>query len=118
MWMIAGSVGSMVVVSSLLDADQRAAAWAGMIGPLLAVSATWALVERASSTPGRVTTVLLHGFAAKVAFFLVYVVLAVRVLAFDPVPFVVSFTIYFVALYASVAVWLQRRFTGSLHQAR
>jgi hypothetical protein len=117
--MIAGSVASLAGVSALLDADQRAAAWAGMAAPVLAATATSILVERTSArAPVRVTTVLLHGFAVKIIFFLAYVALALRVLALEAMPFIVSFTIYFVASYGAVAVWLQRRFVASLHQAR
>ena len=120
MWMIAASVATTAAVSGLLlDVDQRAAAWAGMAGPLLAAAATLVLVERtAARAPGRVSAVMVHGFAVKIVFFLVYVALALRVFALEPAPFVVSFVIAFVVLYGVVAVWLQRRFVASLHQVR
>jgi hypothetical protein len=51
-------------------------------------------------------------------FFLGYVSLALRVFALEPVPFVVSFTAYFLALYAAVAVLLQRRLARTFRQAR
>lgn len=113
-------MASLAVLSVLLlEADQRPAAWAGMIGPLLAATATLMLVQRTSArAPERVTAVMLHAFAAKIVFFLLYVVLALRVLAFDAMPFVASFTISFVTLHGVVAVWLQRRFIAGLHQAR
>jgi hypothetical protein len=115
-----GSVASMAVVSAVLvEPDQRAAAWAGMTGPLLAATATLLLVQRTSArAPERVTAMMVHAFAAKVVFFLAYVVLALRVLDLDAMPFAVSFTVYFVALYGAVAVWLQRRFIASLPHAR
>ena len=118
--LIGGSVASLAVLSVLLlDVDQRSAAWAGMLGPLLAAIATLMLVQRTSARrPERVTAVMLHAFAAKIVFFLLYVVLALRVLALDALPFVVSLTISFVTLNGVVAVWLQRRFLAGLHQAR
>jgi F0F1-type ATP synthase assembly protein I len=118
--LIGGSVASMAVLSAmLLETDQRAAAWAGMIGPLLAATATLLLLQRTSArAPDRVTSTMMHAFAAKIVFFLAYVVLALRVLELDAMPFVVSFTVYFVALHGAVAVWLQRRFIASLPHPR
>ena len=113
-------MASLAVLSVLfLEADQRPAAWAGMLGPLLAATATVLLVQRTSArAPERVTTAMLHAFAAKIVFVLLYVVLALRVFALDALPFVASFTIAFVTLYGVVAVWLQRRFVAGLPQAR
>jgi hypothetical protein len=117
--LIAVSVVIMAAVSPLLDASDRAASWAGMAGPLLAAAATAIAVQRASRrTPAQVTNIMVHGFAVKIVFFLAYVALALRVFALEAMPFVVSFTICFVASYGVVAVWLQRRFVASLHQVR
>jgi hypothetical protein len=51
-------------------------------------------------------------------FFGLYLVLAILRLGMRPVPFMVSFTIAFVALYLLEAVYLQRLFTGSLRASR
>jgi len=46
-------------------------------------------------------------------FFGVYVTIMLRVLALRPLPFVVSFTTYFIALHLFEAFCLQRLFAGN-----
>ena len=83
----------------------------GVIGPLVAVAVTWVLVSRTfRRDPARVTNVMLGAFFAKVVFFAAYVIVLIKVLAVDPVPFVVSFAVSFIALYALEAVMLARLF--------
>jgi hypothetical protein len=120
LWICAGCVGSLAAVSPLVDgAAALRAAWAGMAAPLAATATTWIVIERAwSRDPARVLPTMLHAFALKIVFFLGYVSLALRVFALEPVPFVVSFTAYFLALYAAVAVLLQRRLARTFRQAR
>ena len=72
----------------------------GMLGPLVAMVVTWPLVEWAHRIdPARVTSVLLTAFVAKALFFGGYVVVVTRVWDLDVIPFMASFTAYFVALY-------------------
>lgn len=81
----------------------------GMVGPLLSACATWLAIETAHrAAPARVTAVMIAGFGAKMVFFGVYVAIMLRGLELRPVPFVVSFTAYFVALYAMEALFLKR----------
>jgi uncharacterized membrane protein YozB (DUF420 family) len=73
----------------------------GIIGPLLAALATWIVVTRAHRrNPAAVMNVMLAAFLAKAVFFGVYVVVMIKVLELEPVPFIVSFTAAFVTLYA------------------
>jgi hypothetical protein len=51
-------------------------------------------------------------FGAKLVFFGAYVAIALRLLMLRPVPFVVSFTSYFIGLYALEAFYLRRLFTS------
>ena len=119
-WMVFGCVISLAALSAfVVEPGHRAAAWAGMGGPLLAVAGTLMVISRTSvRSPERVTAVMVHAFLFKIVFFLGYVTVAIRVLSLDPLPFVVSFTGYFIVLYAAAALWLQRRFVRSLSQAR
>ena len=72
-----------------------------MLGPLLAVSGSWVMVERTARTnPGGMTSVMLTAFAVKMGFFALYVIAVLGLPGVDRTPFVVSFTAYFVALYA------------------
>jgi len=52
--------------------------------------------------------VMVTGFAARMIFFGAYVVVMLRVVGLSPVPFVISFTSYFIAMYAMEAVFLKR----------
>jgi uncharacterized membrane protein YdfJ with MMPL/SSD domain len=70
---------------------------------------TWGLVERVhAAAPERVMGALMAGFAGKMLFFGVYVVVMLRVLGLRPVPFVTSFTAYFIGLYVMQALFLRR----------
>jgi hypothetical protein len=87
----------------------------GMAGPLAAASVTWVAVERTyRSDPARVTPLMIAAFAAKMVFFGAYVAVMLAVLSLRPAPFVVSFTGYFIALYAVEAACLQRLFAGGM----
>jgi hypothetical protein len=88
--------------------------WLGMFAPLIVVSVTWLLTERVYRTnPGRMTSVMISAFAGKLVFFGAYVGLAIGVLGIRPVPFVASFTGYFIALHLVEALWLKRLFVSS-----
>jgi hypothetical protein len=106
--MTAGSAASWLAVAGLLP-EFSVESFYGMLGPLVAVAATWLLVERtARVNPAGMTTVLLAAFAVKMTFFALYVVLVVTVLDVVLAPFALSFTGYFVSLYAAEAILLRR----------
>jgi hypothetical protein len=86
----------------------------GIIGPVLAVLATWIAVTRAHRRdPAGVTNVMLAAFLAKAVFFGVYVVVMVKVLELDAMPFIVSFTVTFIVLYAVQGLMFARLFRQS-----
>ena len=88
--------------------------WIGMLAPLIAAGATWTFTERIHrANPGQVTAVMITAFAGKLVFFGAYVGLAIGVLGVRPVPFVASFTGYFIALHVVEALWLKRLFVSS-----
>ena len=87
--------------------------WLGMFAPLVVVSVTWVLTERVyKAHPERLTSVMISAFAGKLVFFGAYVGLAIGVLGVQPVPFVASFTGYFIALHMIEALWLKRLFVS------
>ena len=87
--------------------------WLGMAAPLAVVVATWALNERVyKANPERLMGVMIGAFAGKLIFFGVYVGLMIGVLRVEPVPFVVSFTSYFIVLHMIEALWLKRLFVS------
>jgi len=81
----------------------------GMLGPLVSALATWVAVARTQRrAPARVTSVMIAGFALKMVLFGVYVVAMLRPLALRPMPFVVSFAGYFIALHVVETMFLRR----------
>ena len=99
--------------------DSLGAVIGGMIGPLVAVAATWFAVRRAyRRDPVGVQRVMLGAFFAKFVFFGVYVVVMIKVFNFEAVPFVLSFAVSFLALYALQAVMFARLFRSSTPEAR
>ena len=110
-WMVGASVASWGAVSAVGGDGVHPEVLFGMLGPLLSACATWIAVRLAqrSSAPN-LMGVMIAGFALKMVFFGVYVAVMLRVLSLRPVPFVVSFTGYFIALYAMEALFLRRAF--------
>lgn len=84
----------------------------GMLGPLAATTGTWVLAERIyRQRVEALTTVMATAFVAKIVFFGAYLAIMILLLRFRPVPFVVSFTSYFVGLYLMEALYLKRLFS-------
>ena len=108
-WMAAASGGSWAAVTAAAGRTYHPELLLGMLGPLVAVAATWVAIDRVhQAAPERLTGVLVTGLGLKMVFFGAYVAVMLRGLALRPVPFVVSFTGYFIALYAMEALFLQR----------
>ena len=106
--MVAGSMASWLVVCAARPAITTEVFY-GMFGPLVASAATWMVVERVDrERPEKVFSVLLAGFLVKLVFFGAYVAAVFQKPGLQAVPFVLSFTGYFVALYGVQAFWLSR----------
>ena len=87
----------------------------GMAGPLVSAVGSWVAYERAHrSAPGRLTNVMIAALAVKMVFFGGYVGVMLRGLDVRPVPFVVSFAAYFIALHAMEAMFLRRLLMNDL----
>jgi hypothetical protein len=105
-WLALAGVG-------LLDARSLREVLYGMLGPLAVAIGAWVLMERAYRRgPRQLTRVMVVAFAFKLIFFGAYVAVMLRVLSLRPVPFVASFTGYFVVLYVMEALYLKRLFAG------
>jgi hypothetical protein len=113
-WMVGASVGSWLAIAAWSGVSASREVLFGMLAPLAGAAATWVLVARAfPSRPESVTPLMVAAFAGKLVFFGVYVTIMLRVLALRPLPFVVSFTTYFIALHLFEAFCLQRLFAGN-----
>jgi hypothetical protein len=111
-WMIAASVTAWLLVAPVVDGPARVAVLYGMLGPLVVVCGTWVVMERTYRVnPGGLTAVMIAAFGFKVVFFGGYVAVMLGLLALRPVPFVASFTGYFIGLYLIEALYMRRLFS-------
>ncbi len=95
----------------VLAPGAAAAAFLGMAAPLAVGVATVVLVEQTVRTDiQRLTARLTGALIAKMVFYPVYVLVVISVLAIDPVPFAISFALYFVALHITEALHFKTLF--------
>ena len=112
-WMGAASLASAALAIVMVGPHMGAEVLFGMLAPLGAAGASWVLTERTfRRNPAQLTGLMIGAFGAKMLFFGVYVALMVRVVGLSPVPFVASFTSYFIALYSAEALLMRRLFAG------
>ena len=111
-WMVGASIASWLAAARVPGIDASREIMLGMIGPLVAAVATWVIVERTFTGhhPERLTGLMIQAFAAKMVFFGVYVVVMLKAVPIQPVAFVVSFTVYFIALHVTEALCMRRLF--------
>ena len=113
LWIVVAAAGSLAVTSRLVDPETAPALVAGLLGPLVAVVASWVVIDwHARRDPLSVSRLMLGAFAAKALFFAAYVVIALQVLRLDAGTFIVSFTCYFIALYLTEALLFRRLFAS------
>jgi hypothetical protein len=92
-----------------LSGGSPVAVFFGMVGPLVAVGATWLAAEHVHRrNPAGVSSVLMAAFGLKVLFFGAYIAIITKLLDIDMMAFMASFVIYFIALYIVQAVLVRR----------
>ena len=112
-WVVGASGGCWLVASAVFGRDTSIPVLFGMLGPLVVGGTSWVLAKRTyARDPRALTALMVAGFAFKMVFFGAYVAVMLRVLGMRPVPFVVSFSSYFIALHLVEAVFLRRLFAG------
>ncbi len=83
----------------------------GMLGPLLLAIGTLILVERTyRKAPRKLTSLMTQAFFGKMLFYGVYVGVIVGFYSFQALPFAVSFTVYFIGLHLTEALYFQTLF--------
>lgn len=113
-WMVAGSVLSALGFNLLSDTQTDREVWLGMIAPLVAAVGTRIAIERKyKREPLGLTALMIKAFGAKMVFFGGYITLALQFGRLRPIPFVISFTSYFIALHITEAVSLHRLSAGT-----
>jgi len=114
-WMIGAGLVSWLVTRVITDGSGDPEVLLGMAGPLASAVGSWVAYERVHrSAPGRLTNVMITALAVKMVFFGGYVGLMLRGLDLRPVPFIVSFAAYFIALHAIEATFLRRLLMNDL----
>lgn len=109
----AGSIVSAAVAGAIAGSNGAREIWLGMLAPLVVVLVTWTVIEKVYTQQAeRLTLVMMTAFVGKLVFFGAYVGVAVGVMHVRPVPFAISFTVYFIALHAIEALWLRRLFVS------
>jgi len=83
----------------------------GMLGPLLLAIGTLILVERTyRKAPRKLTSLMTQAFFGKMLFYGVYVGVIVGFYSFQALPFAVSFSVYFIGLHLTEALYFQALF--------
>jgi len=107
--MVGVSVASWLAATAVVGWRTGVDILCGMIGPLAVATAAWVLMVRThEEQPARLTAVMVGAFAGKLMFFAVYVTIVLKTLSVRPVPFVISFTSYFITLHLIEALSLRR----------
>jgi hypothetical protein len=110
--MVAAGVGSWAATALILDRQTRVEVLFGMLGPLAAVCATWLIAVWAyRQHPRQMTSLMTAAFLLKMVFFAAYVGVMLRVAGVHPIPFIASFTSFFIVLYLMEALYLKRLFS-------
>jgi hypothetical protein len=110
-WMAGAALASWLIVAAVPGVDSEIEVLFGMIAPLAGALVTWVVVARTyARRPERLTPLMVAAFAGKLVFFGAYVTVMLGVLSLRPLPFVISFTAYFIALHLVEALCLQRLF--------
>lgn len=114
-WMTGASLVTAMAVASLPGFDGDREVLLGMLAPLAGAAMTWIVAARLfPSRPEQLTSMMVVVFGAKLVFFGAYVAIMLKVLQLEPMPFVASFTAYFVTLHLVEALYLQRLFAGKV----
>ncbi len=112
-WMVGASLLSWLAIAALVDRRTSVAVLFGMMGPLVVAAVTWVLSDRTyRRNPEGLTALMITAFGGKMVFFGAYVAVVLKGLSQPTVPFVASFTGYFIALHLCEALLLRRLFTS------
>lgn len=112
-WMAGCSLAAWLVASVAGGTNVSRAVFFGMVGPLIVACVSWVMAERIyRRDPPALTGFMMAAFGFKFVFFGAYVAVLLKVVRVSPVPFVVSFSSYFIALHFVEAMYLKRLFSA------
>ncbi|MEQ1909801.1 MAG: hypothetical protein ABMA15_13315 [Vicinamibacterales bacterium] len=115
-WMAGCSLVAWLVASAAGGTEVSAAVFYGMVGPLIVACVSWVVAERIyRRDPPALTGFMTAAFGFKFVFFGAYVAVLLKMVQVPSVPFVVSFSSYFIALHFVEAMFLKRLFSAKAH---
>lgn len=113
-FMTVGCLASWVVAGLLLAPQASGEILLGMLMPLLVAAVSLVGANRTyRRDPRLLTPFMVKAFVGKMIVFGAYVVVVVAVIGMAPRPFIISFTLYFIALHLFEALHLRRMFESS-----
>lgn len=108
-WMVSGSALSAFLVTLLPGLGATTEVWFGMIGPLGVASCGWIAIERTyRRSPESLTSVQVGLFLAKMIAVGGYLIAVLGASSLRRIPFVISFTGYFLVLHVAETIALHR----------
>ena len=111
--MTAVSLATALLIAVIPGFDNDREVLFGMLAPLAGAALTWVTAARLfPARPEQLTSMMVATFGAKLVFFGAYVAIMLKVVGLQPMPFVASFTAYFITLHIVEALYLQRLFAG------
>lgn len=117
--MVGASAASCLAIGLFLPRQTGIEVMFGMLGPLAAATISLLLAQRIyQRRPEALTRLMIAAFAAKLVFFGAYVAIMLQMLMLTAMPFVISFTGYFIVLYLIEALFLKRLFGRGMHASR
>ena len=117
--MVGASAATCLAIGLFLPRQTSIEVMFGMLGPLAAATISMILAQRTyQRRPEALTRFMIAAFGAKLVFFGAYVAVMLRVLMLTPMPFVISFTGYFIVLYLIEALFLKRLFGRGMQASR
>ena len=108
-WMTGVGLAIWVGALATMGAAAHPEALIGVAGPLASVNASWLVMARAQAAgPDRLMAVMIRAAALKMVLFGAFVVVVLGTMNVRPVPFIATFTVSFIGLYALEAYFLKR----------
>ena len=109
-WVIAIAISAGVGVSMFGPGEGAVrAVWLGIAGPVVMAGTSWTLTARTwAADKAALLPMMLRAFAVKAMCVVAYVVVMVKVVEARPMPFVLSFTVTYLATHLAEAYCLRR----------
>jgi len=107
-WYMTAACGLSLIISGIILPNLFFEVALGMLAPLVVAVVTIVSIERIyRREPLRLTAFMLKAFGAKMLFFPISIGTVLTLTSLQPIPFIISFSVYFIGL-QSIEAWLLR----------